>query len=108
MASRAPTNATGPSVELFFSWASCFGRRRLLRLGVGPRFGSSALSRLWPHRGHRSLATAAAAESNEVDDWSPEVTNATDPWEVQYYMRVDMLLNEVYACARAQVRDLAG
>ena len=35
-------------------------------------------------------------------DWSPEVTNATDPWTAQYYMRVDMLLDGALKIPKAE------
>lgn len=51
-----------------------------------------------PCSARRWAGTAAAAEEGAADvQWSAEVTNSTDPWEITYWMRVDVLLNEVYA-----------
>ena len=50
----------------------------------------------------RSFGTAAAASTNANEEWSPEVYTATDAWEVQYHMKVDLLLTEVLKIPKSE------
>lgn len=42
----------------------------------------------------RAFGGSAAVDVDKNVEWSPEVHNATDAWEAQYYMKVDLLLSE--------------
>ncbi len=57
---------------------------------------ADADARLRSARRWGSSAATAHREAADTTQWSPEVTNAQDPWEMSYFMRVDLLLSEVY------------